>query len=133
MSKLASFLKGGNYVQNQSPRKTRDRNYFESVEGHDTKMTNLEKHEYGRYKISAENLQKIKDSVVSIDAEAMNNMTRAQIIIGMYGGIKDPETGKRFSIPYLTFSDENYIFRYADFMRTLVHEPETFEKIMNWE
>jgi hypothetical protein len=81
------------------------------------------------FDISDEELQKVKDSVEEIDTSGKN---RRQIIIGMFGAIKNPRTGKRFVIPGVDYQSENYIYRYAEMMRTLVNRPEDFKKIMNW-
>ena len=72
----------------------------------------------------------VSTSVVEIDT---TNKTREQIIIGMYGTIKNPKTGERFVIPNLDFSSEAYIYEYAEMMRLLVNRPEDFKKIMRWE
>lgn len=80
--------------------------------------------------ISDEDLEKVRASVVEIDT---TNKTREQIIIGMYGTIKNPKTGERFVIPNLDFSSEAYIYEYAEMMRLLVNRPEDFKKIMRWE
>ena len=62
-----------------------------------------------------------------------NGKDRKQIIIGMFGGIKNPRNGKRFVIPGLTYDTEDYIYQYARYMQMLVNRPEEFKKIMNWE
>lgn len=82
------------------------------------------------FDISEEDLEKVRASVVEIDTA---DKTREQIVIGMFGSIKNPKTGKRFVIPNLDFSSENYIYEYAEMMRTLVNRPEDFKKIMRWE
>jgi hypothetical protein len=75
-------------------------------------------------------MEQIRASVVEIDTTDKN---RNQIIIGMYGSIKNPRTGKRFVIPGVDYTSENYTYEYADMMRTLVNRPDDFKKIMNWE
>ena len=82
------------------------------------------------FNISDEDLATVKSSVVNIDTDGLN---RKQIVIGMYGSIKNPQTGDRFVIPGVDFNDEEYIYRYAEMMRTLVNRPDDFKKIMNWE
>lgn len=82
------------------------------------------------FHISSEDLEKVKASVNDID---ITNKSRTEIVIGMYGSIKNPQTGERFTIPNLDFTSENYIYEYAEMMRTLVNRPEDFKKIMNWE
>lgn len=82
------------------------------------------------FHISSEDLEKIRKSVVVINT---TNKSRVEIVVGMYGDIRDPQTGNRFVIPNLDFSTENYIYEYAETMRTLVNRPEDFKKIMNWE
>jgi hypothetical protein len=83
-----------------------------------------------KFDISSEDLEKIKSSVVEIDTSGKN---RKQIVIGMYGSIKNPKTGKRFVIPGVDYTTEEYTYRYAEMMRTLVNRPQDFIKIMNWE
>ncbi len=82
------------------------------------------------FHISDEELKLVRESVVEIDTA---DKTRQQIIIGMYGGIKNPRTGKRFVIPGVDYSSDDYIYQYAEMMRTLVNRPDDFKKIMNWE
>jgi hypothetical protein len=82
------------------------------------------------FDLTEEEIQKVRESVVEIDKTDKN---RRQIIIGMFGGIKNPKTGKRFVIPGVDFSTEDYVYEYAKHMRILVNKPEDFKKIMNWE
>lgn len=82
------------------------------------------------FDLTEEELQKVRESVVQIDT---TNKDRRQIIIGMFGGIKNPKNGKRFVIPGVDFSTEDYVYEYAKHMKTLVNRPEEFIKIMNWE
>ena len=82
------------------------------------------------FNISEEDLKTVKRSIVEID---MTDKSRKQIIIGMYGGIKNPVTGKRFIIPNVDCTDDDYTYRYAEMMRTLVNRPMDFKKIMDWE
>lgn len=82
------------------------------------------------FNITDEELELVKASVAEIEIEGK---TRNEIIIGKYGRIKDPKTGKRFVIPGLTYEDENYIFNYANMMRLLINNTEDFKKIMRWE
>lgn len=82
------------------------------------------------FDISDEDLEKVRSSVVEINTDGKN---RKQIVIGMYGGIKNPKTGKRFVIPGVDFTSDNYSYSYAEMMRTLVNRPDDFKKIMNWE
>jgi len=74
--------------------------------------------------------QTVKDSIKQID---MRNKTRREIIIGMYGNITNPKTNKRFVIPMLSYQDEDYIYQYAKYMKTLINRPEEFTKIMEME
>lgn len=80
--------------------------------------------------LSPENYEKVKSSVVEIDT---TDKDRRSIIIGMFGSIKNPITGKRFTIPNLSHSDDDYVYQYAKYMKTLVYRPDEFTKIMNWE
>jgi len=80
--------------------------------------------------LTPENYEIVKNSVATIDT---TNKDRREIIIGMYGLIKNPSTGKRFVIPTLTWDDEDYTYQYAKYMKTLVNRPDDFTKIMNWE
>lgn len=82
------------------------------------------------FHISEEELKIVRESVVQIDT---TDKTREQIVIGMFGGIKNPRTGKRFVIPGVDYSSDDYIYQYAEMMRTLVNRPDDFKKIMNWE
>jgi hypothetical protein len=41
------------------------------------------------------------------------------------GGVKSPSIGKRFSIPYVDYTDE---LKYADMMKTLVEQLDTLQK-----
>ena len=91
------------------------------------KTFNVEKNEYT---ISDEDLEKVRASVEKID---MTGKTRSEIIIGMYGSIKNPQTGKRFVIPGIDFMISDYTYKYAEMMRTLVDKPVEFTRIMNWE
>lgn len=84
----------------------------------------------GIFELSKEDFEIIKNSVVSIDT---TDKKRKDIIIGMYGSIKNPKTGDRFSIPTLSWDDEEYTYQYANYMKTLVNRPEEFKKVMNWE
>ncbi len=83
-----------------------------------------------KFDLTDEEIALIRSKVVEID---MNGKSRKDIIIGMYGLIKNPKDGKRFVIPTLSFEDEEYIYNYANYMKLLVNKPEDFEKIMNWE
>lgn len=82
------------------------------------------------FDISEEDLEKVRSSVVKIDIDGKN---RRQIVIGMFGSIMNPKTGKRFVIPGVDYSDYDYTYKYAEMMRTLVNRPDDFKKIMNWE
>lgn len=75
-------------------------------------------------------LEQVRNSVVEIDK---TDKDARQIIIGMFGGIKNPRTGKRFVIPGIDYATEDYVYAYAKQMRILVSQPEQFKKIMNWE
>lgn len=133
MSKLKAFLGVGTQ---QKPQKVLSRTkqikqFNEDLEQYSNIYVDNSKS--SSFNISDTDLEKVKNAVNYLDERSMNAMTREQIIIGMYGEIKDPSTGERFTIPYLDFSDSQYTFKYADMMKTLVHKPETFKKIMNWE
>ena len=80
--------------------------------------------------LTSENYEIVKNSVITIDT---TNKNRRDIIIGMFGSIKNPSTGKRFVIPNLSWEDEDYTYQYAKHMKTLVNRPNEFTKIMNWE
>lgn len=82
------------------------------------------------FDISESELEQIKASIVEIDTTDKN---RQQIVVGMYGGIKNPRTGKRFVIPGIDYASDSYSYEYAEMMRMLVNRPEDFKKIMNWE
>ena len=82
------------------------------------------------FDISDAELEQIRSSVVQIDTTDKN---RQQIVVGMYGSIKNPRTGKRFAIPGVDFTSEDYSYQYAEMMRMLVNRPDDFKKIMNWE
>jgi len=82
------------------------------------------------FDLTEDEINSIRNSVVQIDT---TNKDRRQIIVGMFGGIKNPKTGKRFVIPGVDFSTEDYVYEYAKHMRILVNRPEDFKKIMNWE
>lgn len=84
----------------------------------------------GVFDLTPEELNIINSSVVELNTFGK---TREQITIGMYGNIKNPKTGKRFVIPYVDFTSDNYVYQYAEMMRLLVSKPEEFKKIMNWE
>lgn len=125
MGKLTDYLKS----ESKQPQKRTKKKFFESkttfLSG--VVSSNTEGLEFD---ISDEDLETVRASVVNIDTNGKN---RKQIIIGMFGGIKNPKTGKRFVIPSIDFSDEDYTYRYAEMMRTLVNRPNDFKKIMNWE
>jgi len=80
--------------------------------------------------LTVDEYQMVKDSIKQID---MNNKTRREIIIGMYGSITNPKTNKRFVIPMLSYQDEDYIYQYAKYMKTLINRPEEFTKVMEME
>lgn len=82
------------------------------------------------FDLTADEIEKVRSSVVEIDT---TNKDRRQIIIGMFGGIKNPKNGKRFVIPGVDSTTEDYVYEYAKYMRILVSKPEDFKKIMNWE
>lgn len=82
------------------------------------------------FDISEAELEQIRASIVEIDTTDKN---RQQIVIGMYGSIKNPRTGKRFVIPGVDFTSDDYSYQYAEMMRLLVNRPDDFKKIMNWE
>ena len=82
------------------------------------------------FDISDEDLEQVRSEIVEISTVGKN---RRQIIIGMFGSIKDPTTGKRYIIPGVDCITIDYIYRYAEMMRTLVNKPADFKKIMNWE
>ncbi len=124
MGKLTDLLKMGSNIQINKESKTdiiTEKKVSVSVS---PKTDELDFH------ISSEDLEIIRKSVVEINT---TNKSRVEIVIGMYGDIRDPQTGNRFVIPNLDFSTENYIYEYAETMRTLVNRPEDFKKIMNWE
>lgn len=123
MGKLTDLLKmGGNTIQNKKDVST--------LNEKKVSVSTSPKTEELDFHISTEDLEKIRKSVVDINT---TNKSRVEIVIGMYGDIRDPQTGNRFVIPNLDFSTENYIYEYAETMRTLVNKPEDFKKIMNWE
>jgi hypothetical protein len=47
--------------------------------------------------------------------------------------MKDPKTGFSYDIPYLKFSDPEYLFKYIDYMKLKEKNPEEFEKILRWD
>jgi len=131
MSKLSDLLKGMvvEKKKEQPPKCSKSKTLVEK-KNIDADNSSEEQKEDFEYDISDENLKKVRDSVVQID---MTGLTRKQIIIGMYGSIVDPTTGKRFVIPGIDFTSGDYTYKYAEMMRTLVDKPKEFEKIMNWE
>lgn len=82
------------------------------------------------FDLTEKEIETVRNSVVEIDT---NGKDRRSIIIGMFGGIKNPRTGKRFVIPGVDFSTEDYVYEYSKYMRMLVNKPEDFKKVMNWE
>ena len=80
--------------------------------------------------LTPENYELVKGLVATIDT---NGKSRREIIIGMFGAIKNPTTNKRFNIPNITWDDEDYMYEYAKCMKTLVYRPDEFTKVMNWE
>lgn len=50
-----------------------------------------------------------------------------------YWEIKDPQTGFRYSIPYLDRFDAGYRKDYISYMKMRELNPREFERIMNWE
>lgn len=125
MGKLTDYLKS-EYIQHQPMTKSKKINESSAF------LSNIVPSvvDSVSFDISDEDLETVRSSVVSIDTNGKN---RKQIIIGMFGSIKNPVTGKRFVIPNLDCSDEDYTYRYAEMMRTLVNKPDDFKKIMNWE
>lgn len=117
MGKLTDLLKSGT-----TKPVNRQKRIFESVISPSVEELGFE--------ISEDDLETVRSSVVNVDTYGKN---RRQIIIGMFGSIKNPKTGKRFIIPGVDFSDEDYTYKYAEMMRTLVNRPDDFKKIMNWE
>jgi len=125
MGKLADYLKSGS---KQTQRKTKTK-FFENKNSLSYGVISSNENSL-EFDISDEDLEKVRASVVKIDTYGKN---RKQIIIGMFGGIKNPKTGKRFVIPNVDFTDEDYTYKYAEMMRTLVNRPNDFKKIMDWE
>ena len=129
MSSLSELLKGKVVEQKKKqPIQPKVEKLAEKVDLKKTPIQQAEK--TGGYDISDEDLEKVRASVEKID---MNGKTRKEVIIGMYGSIKNPITGKRFIIPGIDFMIPDYTYKYAEMMRTLVDKPEEFNKIMNWE
>ena len=85
------------------------------------------------WSISDEDLEAVRNSVVQLEDSAKAGMSRQEIIIAMFGGIRNPATGKRFAIPFCEPKEEDYEYKYAENMRTLVNKPEMFERIMNFD
>lgn len=133
MSKLASLLKANKSnvtVSDEQIKKTPIKNSImerKSEVGTVVISPNVENLDFH---ITDEELKLVRESVVQIDT---TDKTREQIVIGMFGGIKNPRTGKRFVIPGVDYSSDDYIYEYAEMMRTLVNRPDDFKKIMNWE
>lgn len=44
----------------------------------------------------------------------------------------NPETGMRYEIPFLSYSDNDYFYKYVEYMKLKEKNPEQFEKILNW-
>ena len=130
MGKLTDLLKkeSQNKVHNATVKL--DENILQNVVSQQMVTEPEEQEDTILFDLSAEELAQIKSSVVQID---MNDKNRRQIIIGMFGGIKNPQTGKRFVIPGIDFSTEDYVYSYAKHMQILVNRPNDFKKIMNWE
>lgn len=124
MGKLTDLLKMGGTTPVQ------DKKDISALNEKKVSVSTSPKTEDLDFHISSEDLEKIRKSVVEINT---TNKSRVEIVVGMYGDIRDPQTGNRFVIPNLDFSTENYIYEYAETMRTLVNRPEDFKKIMNWE
>jgi len=82
------------------------------------------------FKIQKDDMQEIEEMIHYMD---VMGKSRDEILIGMYGKIKNPKTGKRFVIPNLYWDMDNYILEYSKIMKILVDKPETFSKIMMWE
>ena len=128
MSSLSDLLKGKVVEQNKKqPIQPKVEKLEEKV---DLKKTPIQQVEKNEYDISDEDLEKVRASVEKID---MTGKTRREIIIGMYGSIKNPSNGKRFVIPGIDFMISDYTYKYAEMMRTLVDKPAEFNKIMRWE
>ena len=72
----------------------------------------------------------VQSQVESIDMIGKN---RREIIIGVYGNIKNPKTNDRFVIPNLVWSTEDYVYEYSKYMKTLINRPEEFTKVMGME
>lgn len=45
----------------------------------------------------------------------------------------NPATGRRYSIPFLSPADPDYKAKYADAMRTMIEDPEVFQKLLTGE
>jgi hypothetical protein len=130
MSKLADMLKQtSTKIQTKSSYKISNK-IFEDVATSYGVATSNQSNTDTKFDISEENLAKVRASVATIDTTGKD---RTQIIIGMYGGIVDPDTGKRYVIPCVNYLETGYIYRYAEMMKTLVDTPDEFKKIMNWE
>jgi len=72
----------------------------------------------------------VQSQVETID---MTGKNRREIIIGVYGNIKNPKTHDRFVIPNLVWSTEDYVYEYSKYMKTLINRPEEFTKVMGME
>jgi len=47
--------------------------------------------------------------------------------------MKDPDTGRRFDIPMLSRFSANYYYQYISYMKMKERQPDTFDKILNWD
>lgn len=126
MSKLVALLKSNPNVTESS--KKPNTLFLEKKD--ETTVTVSPAVEGIGFDISDADLEQVKSSVVQIDT---SDKTRQQIVVGMYGSIKNPRTGKRFAIPGVDYTSGDYSYQYAEMMRMLVNRPDDFKKIMNWE
>jgi len=130
MGKLTDLLKSKQTVQSKTKIKHLHENRIASIPEYNPIDSSTKEYDDITFDLTDEEYSEVLDSVVSIDT---NGKDRRSIIIGMYGGIKNPQTQKRFVIPGLDYATEDYVYVYSKHMQMLVNTPEDFKKIMNWE
>ena len=133
MGRLTDLLR--NPKINESTIKTvetnvRNSNIFQSINGEISDVEDNDGQMDLIFDLTEDEIEEIRNSVIDIDTTGKD---RREIIIGMFGGIKNPKNGKRFVIPTIDFDTEDYTYQYAKCMQMLVNRPEEFKKIMNWE
>ena len=79
-----------------------------------------------------------KDGLLAMGAQVdddfdQSGMDRNGVLIRMFSNVTMPGTTRRWAIPHLLTTDENYMASYANKMTYFFFQPELFLKIISWD